>query len=332
MYQAAATRYEQKDWRHAGESGLVLPPVSLGLWRHFGHADPYAERREVILAAFDAGIFHFDVADHYGTPDFGASEELLGRVLGTDLRRYRDEIVVATKVGYEVHDGPYGTGTSRKAILRHIDDSLRRLQTDYVDVYYAHRFDDQTPLEETVRALDDVVRQGKALYIGISNFDPVQTQAALSLFHELGTPVTLSQMSYNMFNRSVETDGTLDTLKDAGMGLVAYGPLSEGLLTDRYLDGIPEDFPIHPTNADTLAPGRDVVVKQLNALNDLAQGRDQTLAQMALAWLLRDPVVASVIIGTTSVAHLQDNLVAARNTAFSADERARIDAILAGNI
>lgn len=329
MYQAADNRYEQQNWRHVGKSGLVLPPVSLGLWRHFGNADAYADRRQVILSAFDAGIFHFDVADHYGTPDFGASEELLGRVLASDLRPYRDELVIATKVGYEVHDGPYGTGTSRKAVMRQIEASLRRLQTDYVDVYYAHRFDDQTPLEETVRVLDDVVRQGKALYIGISNFDDVQTQEAVRLFNQLGTPIVVSQMSYNMFNRDVETTGLLDTLRQSGMGMVAYGPLSEGLLTDRYLDGIPDDFPIHPTNKETLAPGRDAVVAQLRDLNTVAHDRGQQLSQMALAWLLRDPVVASVIIGTTSVEHLQDNLRAAEQLTFTPDEIQRIDDILA---
>ncbi len=327
MYQAKENRYENTQLRHAGDSGLVLPPVSLGLWRHFSDQDPFADRREVILAAFDRGMFHFDVADHYGTP-YGASERLLGRILASDLKPYRNEIVVSTKVGYEMHPGAFGTGTSRKAIAQDIDASLQRLQTDYVDVYYAHRFDDQTPLHETVRALDDVVRSGKALYIGISNFDNEQTQAAVKLFHELGTPLVLSQMSYNMFNRSVETTGLLDTLRQNGVGMVAYGPLSEGLLSDRYLDGIPEDFPIHPTNRGTFKNGRDAVVTKLQQLNAIAHDRNQTLSQMALAWLLRDKVVSSVIIGTTSVAHLDDNLKASENLNFTDAELQAIATIL----
>lgn len=328
MYYANEDRYNQQALRHAGDSGLVLPPVSLGLWRHFGNTAPYADRRDVILAAFDRGMFHFDVADHYGTPDYGSSEALLGRILASDLKPYRNEIVVSTKVGYEMHPGAYGTGTSRKAIAQGIDASLQRLQTDYVDVYYAHRFDEQTPLHETVRALDDVVRSGKALYIGISNFDNAQTAAAVKLFNELGTPLVLSQMSYNMFNRSVETTGLLDTLRQSGMGMVAYGPLSEGLLSERYLDGIPEDFPIHPTNRGTFKNGRDAVVTKLQQLNAIAHDRNQTLSQMALSWLLRDKVVTSVIIGTTSVQHLEDNLKASENLTFTDAELQAIDEIL----
>lgn len=328
MYLANENRYDTMPLRHAGKSGLVLPPVSLGLWRHFSSADSFLDRREVILAAFDAGIFNFDVADHYGTPDEGSSERLLGRLLASDLKPYRDELVVSTKVGYEIHQGPFGNGTSRKAIMNNIDGSLRRLQTDYVDVYYAHRFDDQVPVAETVRALDDVVRQGKALYIGISNFDNDQSVEAIKLFHELGTPIVLNQMSYNMFNRDVETSGLLDTLRQEGVGLIAYGPLSEGLLSDRYLDGIPADFPIHHTNADTLKQGRAAVQEKLQQLNALAHDRDQTLSQMALSWLLRDPVVTSVIIGTTSVQHLQENVDAAQHTDFTPDELTAIDKIL----
>ena len=328
MYKANDDRYGHLPLRHAGNSGLVLPPVSLGLWRHYSAADPFADRRKVILAAFDHGMYHFDVADHYGTPYYGSSEQLLGQILASDLKPYRDEVVVSTKIGYEIHDGPFGNGTSRKAILQGIDGSLQRLQTDYVDVLYAHRFDDETPLAETVRALDDVVREGKALYIGISNFETAQAQAAIKLFKQLGTPLVLNQMSYNMFNRSVETTGLLDTLDKSGVGLIAYGPLSEGLLSDRYLHGIPADFEIHRTNTGTLAQGRDVVVAKLNALNAIAAKRGQTLSQMALAWLLRKPVVTSVIIGTTSVQHLEDNLKATENLQFADDELAEIDAIL----
>ncbi|MFD1431613.1 aldo/keto reductase [Lacticaseibacillus yichunensis] len=328
MYSAKSDRYDQLPVRHAGKSGLVLPVVSLGLWQHFGSADPLAARRQVILSAFDHGVFHFDVANHYGDGDFGSSESLLGQILHNELAPYRDELVISTKVGYEIHPGPFGTGTSRKAVLQGIDDSLRRLQLDYVDLFYAHRFDDTVDLAETVRALDDVVRQGKALYIGISNFQTPQAQEAIKLFRELGTPFVVDQMSYNLFNRGVETSGLLDLLRKTGDGLVAYGPLSEGLLSDRYLGGIPASFKIHPTNEATFAGGREAVVKQLNALNELAKNRDQTLAQMALAWLLHDPVVTSVIIGTTSVEHLVDNLDAAKHLTFTADELAAIDQII----
>lgn len=328
MYHADETRYDHVPVRRAGHSGLVLPAISLGLWQHFGSADPLAARRDVILAAFDRGVFHFDVANHYGDGDFGSSERLLGQILSQELKPYRDELVISTKVGYEIHPGPFGTGTSRKAVLQGIDDSLRRLQLDYVDLYYAHRFDETVDVAETVRALDDVVRQGKALYIGVSNYDTPQAKRAIRLFQDLGTPFVVDQMSYNMFNRSVETSGLLDVLRDAGAGLVAYGPLSEGLLSDRYLGGIPDTFKIHPTNEATFANGRAAVVTKLNALNELAKGRDQTLAQMALAWLLRDPVVTSVIIGTTSTDHLADNLKACSHLDFTPDELTVIEKII----
>lgn len=327
MYQASADRYGSVPLRHAGHSGLLLPAVSLGLWRNFDSSSPLADRRALLLHAFDAGVFHFDVADHYGDPDLGSSEKLLGQVLASDLKPYRDELVIATKGGFSIHEGPYGIGQSRKGIMQHIDGSLRRLQTDYVDVYYAHRFDPETPLEETVQALDDVVRQGKALYIGISNFETPQAKAAIKLFKELHTPLVLNQMSYNMFNRNVEDTGLLDTLREGGVGLIAYGPLSEGLLSDRYLNGFDESFSIHHTNSATMKDGEAAVVARLNQLNEIAKNRNQTLSQMALAWLLKDPVVASVIIGTTSIEHFDDNLKAVENLKFTADELAAIDKI-----
>lgn len=329
MYQAAADRYNQVPVRHAGNSGLMLPVISLGLWQHYSSSDPLADRRAVILSAFDHGIFHFDVANHYGGTDFGSSESLLGEVLKQELRPYRDELVISTKVGYEIHPGPYGDGTSRKSVIQGLEGSLKRLNLDYVDLYYAHRFDDTVNLEETVNALDTVVRQGKALYIGISNFDTPQTQQAIEMFKDLKTPFVVNQSSYNMFNRDVETTGLLDALRADGDGLIAYGPLSEGLLSDRYLNGIPDSFKIHPTNTGTLSQGPDVVVQKLNQLNDIAANRKQTLAQMALAWLLRDPVVTSVIIGTTSVDHLTDNLAAVQNLTFTQDELDAIEKILA---
>ncbi|WP_334331927.1 aldo/keto reductase [Companilactobacillus sp. HBUAS59544] len=330
MYKASDTRY-QGNVRHAGQTGLMLPPISLGLWHHFSCADPLSERKQVILHAFDKGVFHFDVANHYGdgTKDgLGSSETLLGQILSTDLKPYRDELVISTKAGYEIHDGPYGIGTSRKSLLQDIDSSLKRLQLDYVDIFYAHRYDDKTPIEETVRALDDIVKSGKALYVGVSNFEITQMKQAIKLFKQLGTPFVLDQMSMNLLNNHVEDSGLLDVLKDGGAGAIAYGPLAEGLLSDRYLNGIPESFKIHPTNEDLFANGKDALVKKLNDLNEIAKNRNQTLSQLSLAWLLRDPVVASVIIGTTNVDHLDDNLKALDNLDFSPDEVAAITKLI----
>lgn len=330
MYKAADDRY-QGEVRHAGDSGLMLPPISLGLWRNFGSDAPLKERKKVLLHAFDKGIFHFDVADHYGdgTKDgFGSSEKLIGEVLNSDLKPYRDELVISTKVGYEIHDGPFGTGTSRKSVLQGIDGSLERLNLDYVDVYYAHRYDYQTPVYETVRALDDVVKAGKALYVGVSNFEVPQMKEAVKLFKELGTPFVLDQMSMNLLNNHVEKSGLDDVLRDGGVGAIAYGPLCEGLLSDRYLNGITDSFKIHPTNKQLLANGPDALVKKLNDLNAIAKNRHQTLSQMALVWLLRDPVVASVIIGTTNVDHLDQNLQALSNQTFSDDEVSAIEKLI----
>lgn len=331
MYRASDSRYQGNHIRHAGKTGLMLPPISLGLWHHFSSADPLSERKQVILHAFDKGVFHFDVANHYGdgTKDgLGSSETLLGQILNSDLKPYRDELVISTKAGYEIHDGPYGVGTSRKSLLQDIDGSLERLQLDYVDIFYAHRYDDTTPVEETVRALDDIVKSGKALYVGVSNFEVPEMKQAIKMFKELGTPFVLDQMSMNILNHHVEDSGLIDVLKDAGAGAIAYGPLSEGLLSDRYLNGIPESFKIHPTNEELFANGKKALVKKLNKLNDIAQSRNQTLSQLALAWLLRDPVVASVIIGTTNIDHLDDNLKALDNLDFSSDEVSAIINIL----
>lgn len=330
MYKASNTRYENLSLRHAGKTGLMLPPISLGLWRHYGSNDPINDRRKVILHAFDHGVFHFDVANSYGNDGsgFGSMEQLLGQVLRQDLKAYRDELVISTKVGYEVHDGPYGIGTSRKSLLQGIDDSLKRLGLDYVDVFYAHRYDDQTPIEETVRALDDIVRAGKALYVGVSNYEKPQLEQVIKLFKKLGTPFVLDQMSMNMLNSNVKDTGILDTLRDGGAGLIAYGPLAEGLLSDRYLKEIPETFPIHHTNKKLFANGSDVLVHKLNQLNEVASGRHQTLSQLSLAWLLRDPVVTSVIIGTTNIKHLDDNLKALEHLSFTDEEVSTIDAII----
>lgn len=324
MYIAAKDRYSRGMVRHAGKTGLMLSPISLGLWRNYGSQDSFSDRRKVILHAFDKGIFHFDNANHYGDGDFGSSEKLLGQILKDELKPYRDELVISTKAGYEIHDGPYGIGTSRKSLIQGINDSLTRLNLDYVDIYYAHRYDDSTPIFETVHALDDIVKSGKALYVGVSNFEKPQLTEAVALFKKMGTPFVLDQMSMNVLNNHVENSGITDLLKDNGAGVIAYGPLSEGLLSDRYLNGIPDTFKIHPTNQYLFENGKDALVKKLNDLNDIAKNRDQTLSQMSLAWLLRDPVVASVIIGTTSVEHLDDNLQALDKLDFSQDE---VDAI-----
>ncbi|MFD1472702.1 aldo/keto reductase [Companilactobacillus mishanensis] len=330
MYTASNSRYENNSVRHAGKTGLMLPPISLGLWQHFGSADPLSDRRDVILHAFDKGIFNFDVANHYGNGEvgFGSSEELLGQILKDDLKPYRDELVISTKAGYEIHDGPYGIGTSRKSLLQGINDSLTRLNLDYVDIYYAHRYDDKTPIEETVRALDDIARSGKAMYVGVSNYEVPELKKAIALFQQLGTPFVLNQMSMNLLNNHVETSGVAQVMRDSGTGLIAYGPLCEGLLSERYLAGIPNDFKIHHTNNSLLANGPEALVTKLNSLDDIAKNRNQTLSQMSLAWLLRDPVVASVIIGTTNNDHLDENLKALDNLEFSADETEQINKLI----
>lgn len=328
MYTAAKDRYSRGIVRHAGKTGLMLPPISLGLWKKYGSQDPFYDRKKVILHAFDKGIFHFDNANHYGDGDFGSAEKLLGQILNDELKPYRDELVISTKVGYEIHNGPYGIGTSRKSLIQGINDSLTRLNLDYVDIYYAHRYDDLTPISETVHALDDIVKSGKALYVGVSNFEKPQLEEAIRLFKQLGTPFVLDQMSMNILNNHVENSGIIDVLKNNGAGAIAYGPLSEGLLSDRYLNGIPDSFKIHHTNQQLFDNGKDALVKKLNDLNDIAKNRDQTLSQMSLAWLLRDPVVASVIIGTTNVEHLDDNLKTLDNLDFSQDEIDAIDKLI----
>lgn len=327
MYVADDDRYNKLPHRRVGETGLRLPLISLGLWHSFSSADPLYDRKRVILKAFDQGVFSFDCADHYGSPEIGTSESLLGQVLAAELKPYRDELVITSKVGYRTIPGPYGHFLSRKTILQSIDRTLERLQSDYVDIYYAHRFDPNTDLWETAQALDDVVRAGKALYIGISNFDTEQAKTVAKMFDDLGTPYTVNQISYNMLNRRPERIGLVDEMKRQKRGIVAYGPLAEGLLSDRYLDGVPTDFAIHPTSKYVMQAGADKVTEDLNKLNDIAKKRGQTLSQMALAWLLRDPVVSSVIIGTTNIDHLQDNLEAAKNIRFDQEELDAIDEI-----
>lgn len=328
MYTADAKRYQKQNWRRAGNTGLRLPLISLGLWQHYSSVDPYYDRKKVMLKAFDNGIFSFDCADHYGKPEIGTAEELLGQLLRHELKPYRDQLVITTKVGYRTIPGPYGEFLSRKTILNSIDRSLARLGTDYVDIYYAHRFDPNTDLEETARVFDQVVREGKALYIGISNFDAEQTKQIAKIFKDLGTPFVVNQVSYNMLNQHAKTSGILDVMRQEHKGIVAYGPLAEGLLTDRYLHGIPDSYHIHPTSKDVFKVGKERVLEKVQALNRIAENRGQSLSQMALAWLLHDQVVTSVIIGTTSEDHLYENLAALDNLHFSQSELDQIDNIV----
>ncbi|CAJ1224834.1 aldo/keto reductase [Lactiplantibacillus xiangfangensis] len=326
-YSAASTRYDELPIRRVGRTGLQLPIVSLGLWRNFGDEQPYANSRKVVLDAFDHGVFSFDLANNYG-PSKGSAEQTFGKIFQDDLKPYRDELVITTKAGYPAWPGPYGAFGSRKTLISSLDRSLKRMHLDYVDLYYSHRPDPDIDLQETAQALDQVVRQGKAMYVGISNYDRDQTAEMIGYFKDMHTPFTVNQFSYNMLHETAQTTGLIDLLAQNGAGLVAYGPLAEGLLTQRYLDGIPADFPIHRTNKYLLANGTDAVVKRLNDLNAVAQHRGQTLAQMALAWLLRSEAVTSVIIGTTSIAHLHANLDAAKQLMFSDEEVATIKQIL----
>ncbi|WP_061993491.1 aldo/keto reductase, partial [Fructobacillus ficulneus] len=306
-----------------------VPAVSFGLWRNLGDTMPLENSRKVILKAFDQGIFSFDNAFNYG-PNNGTAEETFGQVYKSDLKPYRNELVITTKAGYHMWPGPMGEFSGRKTLINALDTSLQKMNLDYVDIFYAHRFDPNTNLEETARALDTLVHQGKALYVGVSNYTAEQTKAIAEIFKELGTPFIGNQVSYNMLNQEQKNSGLLDVLDEHHAGLFAYGPLAEGLLTDRYLDGIPADFPVHKTNGFLFEKGGDALSAKLRALNDLAANRNQTLSQMSLAWLLQDRRVASVVIGTSSVDHLMDNLEFTKNLAFTADELAAIEKIIAG--
>lgn len=328
MYQAASDRYDKLPFRRVGDTGLQLPLITLGLWRHYGSADPLEEREQVILKAFDNGIFSFDIANNYGRPDVGSAEKLFGEIYQHNLKPYRDELVVTTKAGFEMGPSPYQHFNSRKNLLQSIDHSLTRLQMDYVDIFYSHRPDPETNPEETALALKQIVDSGKALYIGISNYDAKQSETMIQLLSDLQVPFVVNQFSYNMLRPDAYTSGLMDVLKQNNRSLVAYGPLAEGLLTDRYLGGIPDDFPIHWSNQELFANGKDAVVAKLNKLNDIAKNRDQTLAQMALAWLLKDKSVASVIIGTTSEKNLLSNIHAADHLDFTSDEEREIKRIL----
>jgi len=316
-------RYASMSYRRSGRSGLKLPELSLGLWQNFGHTRALDTSRAIVCRAFDLGITHFDLANNYGPP-YGSAEENFGTIMASDLAPYRDEMVISTKAGWDMWPGPYGDLGSRKYLLASIDQSLRRLGLDYVDIFYSHRFDPDTPLEETMGALDTAVRQGKALYAGISSYNSEQTRKAAAILRGLGTPLLIHQPSYNMLNRWVEDDGLLDVLEAEGAGCIAFSPLAQGVLSGKYLDGIPQGS--RATNSRYLSPDQitqDTLTK-VRALGAVAKGRGQTLAQMAVAWTVRDPRMTSAIIGVSSVAQLEENIAALGKAEFS---KADLDAI-----
>lgn len=330
VHKANDQRYETMVYNRVGRSGLKLPAVSLGLWHNFGDVDSVANARAMLLAAFDLGITHFDLANNYGPPA-GSAEETFGKVLASDLKPYRDELIISTKAGYYMWPGPYGDWGSRKYLISSLDQSLKRMGLDYVDIFYHHRPDPETPLEETMMALDQIVRQGKALYVGISNYSADETRRAAGILRELGTPLFIHQPSYSMFNRWVE-DGLLDVLDEVGAGAIAFSPLAQGLLTDRYLHGIPADSRAANPNARFL--NRDDITEdklaKVRQLNELAQNRGQTLAQLALTWVLRRKTVASVLIGASKVSQIEDNAGIVNKLTLTDDEIGRIEEILRG--
>jgi L-glyceraldehyde 3-phosphate reductase len=323
-YSAAPDRYDAMPYRRCGRSGISLPLISLGLWHNFGGDRPLQTQRAIVRRAFDLGVTHFDLANNYGPP-YGSAESNFGLILATDFKPYRDELFISTKAGYDMWPGPYGEWGSRKYLLASLDQSLKRMGLDYVDVFYSHRFDPNTPLEETMGALDTAVRSGRALYAGISSYSPERTAQAAEILRELGTPLFIHQPSYSMLNRWIE-GGLLDVLAEVGAGAIAFSPLAQGMLTDKYLDGVPADSRM----AEGSSLSRDHLTEQnlthIRALNELARGRGQSLAQLALAWALRDERVTSLVIGASSVRQLEDSLGALGNLEFSTDELAEIDA------
>jgi L-glyceraldehyde 3-phosphate reductase len=327
MYSPLDDRYATMVYRRSGRSGLKLPAVSLGLWHNFGGVDSLENGRAMLLRAFDLGITHFDLANNYGPPA-GSAEETFGRVLKSDLAPYRDELIISSKAGYYMWPGPYGEWGSRKYLVASLDQSLRRMGLEYVDIFYHHRPDPDTPLEETMSALDHIVRSGKALYAGISSYSPEQTRAAAKILRELGTPCLIHQPSYNMFNRWIE-NGLIDALRDEGIGSIVFSPLAQGLLTNKYLGGVPADSRAGKPNG-FLRPEHitDEKLAKVAKLNDLAQARGQTLAQLAIAWVLRHPEVTSALIGASRVAQVDDAVGALANLTLSSDELAQIEKIL----
>jgi L-glyceraldehyde 3-phosphate reductase len=322
-YQPAADRYASMSYRRCGRSGLLLPAMTLGLWHNFGDDRSLDGQRAILRRAFDLGITHFDLANNYGPP-YGSAESNLGRILQTDFRAHRDELVISTKAGWDMWPGPYGDLGSRKYLLASLDQSLRRLGVDYVDIFYHHRFDPSTPLEESLGALHTAVQQGKALYVGISSYSDKRTAEAIAILRRLGTPLLIHQPSYSMFNRWIE-DALLDVLGTDGVGCMAFSPHAQGLLTDRYLNGIPENSRARENSSLSAAMLSDAILDRVRALNAIAERRGQSLAQMALAWALRDPRVTSVLMGASSVGQLEQNVAALDRLDFSADELADID-------
>jgi L-glyceraldehyde 3-phosphate reductase len=326
-YQSDSNRYETMTYNRCGKSGLKLPAISLGLWHNFGGQDTFENGRSLIRRAFDLGITHFDLANNYGPPP-GSAEENFGAILRKDFSGYRDEMVISTKAGYGMWPGPYGDFGSRKYLVSSLDQSLKRLGLDYVDIFYHHRPDPETPLEETMMALDHVVRQGKALYVGLSNYGVEETKQAIGILKELGTPLLIHQPAYSMFNRWVE-DGLTDLLKDEGVGSIAFVPLAQGLLTNRYINGIPQDSRALKSNS-FLNEGdvsEEVLIK-VRSLNEIAKERGQSLAQMALAWVLRDQKITSALIGASKVSQIEENVAALENLDFSVEEIKLIDEVL----
>jgi L-glyceraldehyde 3-phosphate reductase len=322
-YAPLPERYERMNYRRSGRSGLMLPAISLGLWHNFGDANFFSTQRAILRRAFDLGVTHFDLANNYGPP-YGSSETNFGRILRDDFMPYRDQLVISTKAGYDMWPGPYGSFGSRKYLLASLDQSLKRMGLDYVDIFYSHRFDPDTPLEETMGALDAAVRSGRALYAGISSYSPERTQQAIQILHDLGTPLLIHQPSYSMFNRWVE-GGLLDVLEKEGVGCIAFSPLAQGMLTDRYLQGIPEGS--RASRNASLDPGLLTPERlgHIKSLNKIAQDRGQTLAQLALTWALRDPRITSVLIGASSVKQLEDNIAAIQAAPLSSTELEQID-------
>ena len=319
----APDRYDAMVYRRVGSSGLQLPAISLGLWQNFGEDRPLATQRAIVRRAFDRGITHFDLANNYGPP-YGSAESNFGQILRSDLRSHRDELVISTKAGYDMWPGPYGDHGSRKYLLASLDQSLGRMGLDYVDIFYSHRFDPETPLEETIGALDAAVRQGKALYVGVSSYSAKRTREAAGILRDLGTRLLIHQPSYSMLNRWIEAE-LLDVLAEERIGAIAFSPLAQGLLTDRYLGGVPEGSRAARGGSFKEDLLTDANLANVRGLNQIAQRRGQSLAQMALAWVVRDPRVVSALIGASSVAQLDDNLAALEHLAFEPEELAEID-------
>ena len=323
VYVPQVARYDRMSYRRVGSSGVELPAISLGLWQNFGDDRPLANSRAILRRAFDLGITHFDLANNYGPP-YGAAETNFGRIYSEDFRPYREELIISTKAGYDQWPGPYGDFGSRKYLLSSLDQSLARMRLDYVDIFYSHRVDPITPLEETMGALDTAVRQGKALYAGISSYSPERTAQAIEVLRSLGTPLLIHQPSYSMLNRWVE-DGLLDVLGRNEIGAIVFSPLAQGMLTDRYLGGIPEDSRVRVGEALAQKMLTDENLERARALSAIAARRGQSLAQLAIAWVLRDPRISSALLGASSVTQLEQNVAALANTDFTAEELAEID-------